>query len=1661
MKHHHHNSSSSGSGQNSIQYGKHAKHSSHGKDDHNNKSGSGNERPSIQQTLYSIPSLLQQENSGIGGGTATLEPVLGENVMLQEWLQKRSTSLQLVWKRRWCVLQNDRLCYYRSNTDAKPLGVLDLGEYSILASGPDISRKSKFAFRLSSPGPIPHQHRHHVFYTDSAQSLQDWMHALQVHINHAAAAWSIMTAASAGLGLQASEQAQQLLTAGSGEQSIIDKVLDRLQLEDTLSDMNRDAAALEMSQTRTSQLTGTDGTSLQHQHGYLPYLPDEFPKLYGDDSDTWSSTSSMPNKSNNNSSNIEYVYTLTQQNQQQQTTKSSMDSMRDPHHAQHSPLGIHPGYSASQHSTHTGSYTSSSGNPSGSSFTEQYNISEANRSPQQLTDYQGRASLQQPRVTAGSHGSHSGSSSMNSIFHQQTQSPRMYPIRSSVHSGISADNSVPSPATSTAGSPFASPVLTSQPHNLSSNSQGNNNTTHPSPRAFYRVIDSNSPKRPESVASSTSVSTIASFGDMSTVNDPTPDNGVSMPPTESSQYSKVNSGNKLLELVTGGKHRKDRKEQRTHSSASSQSGSGSNSSPALKLFNSSCSYSGCTQPAKTCIYHSKKYLPESSRKNKDEGGKTPKKLWPGSDRNASQGNISVMTGPHFNSDGSSSSFPGSKSGRGFQSKSMVSLSRDSDFGVETSSVPLPPSALLSLVSSPTRRRSPSVSVADDALVASQQQRQQQHLKQLYNSDPTQQLTGINIAPPQTPLPLPPSTFAPSQALPPLRPRFSSTPSIKHHNGKESLSLSRKMGLQIGPEFGALDKNALSGTALDGKFFVANHHRTMQKLQVMQSWKIQPTGPLPPIPGMPQSPQTPMHNLQSQQSSVYNVGVSRHIIAPDELALAIEQEAKEMRSRQARQIEAQRNRPTSMIGGNDNAYHSTSLQVGLSTVSETSTLTDAYDDSVATSQISSPRENQSQEGDEPIISSLELLSFSPTSEMIRSLESQRSPISGIISVPHPLSLAATPPLPPSMLQSTDSGMTTTTSSSDKANSANDSPCMTPISASSMLSLLGPSVLSKSQSKPGNQALSVPAYSQQQQQQSSWRPTSPLDSVFSNEKQDFPMRSLPPPKRPFQGSAHFGPDPRVPHRGGLPRRSSAAAAVTLSSSSPGIGNSNIMASVDEHSSNSASGGPLQPGYFTRRQSSSPVMIRLSEQGGQNISPLLSNGTTRTFTGEAPSGEVCQPALTPISSPSGSSFSTSTAASSICSFVTSRRIGSDHHGVVGTVEESLMMTGITSGQHTPNGEAAMSPSLEYLSSPSMAGSKKFQSVPSPLAAVTPAEGSSPAESPSTPSAPRMEGPVMAHDVESALTTLAATGIRYENSNEVSSVTASKEDVAPRRRMLTSVPSFVFPAPLSKENSISKAALGGTARSRSLSTCSVDSYTASSDTSSVPEDYSPHSSRAVSPVLSPSLHAAAVELYPGLRKLSLFTAAVGGHPPPALLSGRKGSTASGISGRDHHYRPLHHHHYPYHRHAASATATDDDDGGGDDDAQSEDLQNDEDWAGNLKSTRRLNEQALPSPLSLSVSRRPSASVLLSTPPPSSPLPPLPPLPPSQPSTPKLSPTRSPAPAPSVPLPAIPSRSPHRSAPLSPTALRSSKSHQHLPPLPATYANNDSQSQSPKPTQA
>ncbi|CAO3574573.1 unnamed protein product [Mortierella alpina] len=910
-----------------------------------------------------------------------------------------------------------------------------------------------------------------------------------------------------------------------------------------------------------------------------------------------------------------------------------------------------------------------------------------------------------------------------------------------------------------------------------------------------------------------------------------------------------------------------------------------------------------------------------------------------------------------------------------------------------------------------------------------------------------------------------------------------------------------MGLQMGSDFGAVNENTLAGTTLDGNFFVANHHRTMQKLHALQPWKSQPTGPLPPPPGKQWSPQSQhaQHRQQPSQSqanasphpdsqtsqqlnpqvSLYNGGVSRHIIAPDELAMAIEQEAEELRKQQAHEKETQKSRPTSMIRP---SYQAAPVSFSLSTVSETPVSTDESFSTPCSIDYSSPGELQDSTR---IISCKEQLALAPTD--VLAIETQRSPISGIMSAPSPVSPLPTSAMLPAVIHPPAASAEPATAQSGSSSQTFSSPRSNSVSGASSLSSPASAnyLASLSRFKNTHQLAQSPSpTSDCFQPHPSTHPLSPMPASLLSDKSDLLMRSLPPPKR--HGNDYKGlslVDAKVFPREGLPRRSSAAAVVVTTP--PASDASGVFAGAGQHEvAPTNSSTALRPSYLARRQSSSPVLIRASDQGGQEISPLLTDGTQRTFTGEAPAREVLlrRPVLSPLSSMSGnSSYSTSSTVGSICSLAprhlartnSIQRRGSGGDGLEGAAVAALvreppmypaLSSEVVSVSLAPEALQALDPSLTTLT---IAAEKSLIAAPAVVAQIS---------------------------------------ITSEDADNVAALPVVASSRPSVKNALLPAETFRFPAlppPLSGQSKEATAAHRD-ANGRPLSTCSsIGSYGDGAD-----GDRSGPSSRAESPLLSPSLHAAAMELYPGLRKLSLFTAAVGGYPPPALLDRRKGS--SGSVSRDYHQGST--------AAASPSVTTDDED---DDNEGSMDPQHEEDWAGNLKSSRKgINDYSLPLktaatktllqdlrrpslPFSAPLMRPPqppkpapqspqqkqqqqqqqqqqrelsgrtaplSPMARLNSPPPSASLPPVPTLP-SVPSLPSPSPanavsgiestesaSRSASGSASVPSspssasigapPALPKRSPHRSAPTSPSTVRSPRSQSTVTPLPVLDAN-------------
>ncbi|KAK3820005.1 MAG: hypothetical protein J3Q66DRAFT_165459 [Benniella sp.] len=803
-------------------------------------------------TASGYPS-AQSQPSGIASFNAIIRSqaigdIGDQRIMLEEWLQKRSGSLQMGWKRRWCVLRDDCLYYYRSNTDTKPMGVLHLADFSILTSGQELSKKSKFAFRLSSPEPIPNEDRHHLFVAETPQAFELWLEAVQGHINHAMARLESLGPLDTldnrngifGSAFQGYNSVQPV----ESEQSVIDKVLNRLQLDDpTLSDINDPSTLIMPAQDHT--------TFIQHQ---LPKPPGKQRPDLDDDFDGWSlstrtTTSSPTSGSNNSSSNSTASPDHLHYSQQQSSNTGLAKSSVDPLNTQRGPIVIRGGVHHSvpnNNSTPSGSYSQSTT----SSFTEPHsNYSSSteisfngqgasggktNRGSFHTLEYQGRSGIQ-------SRGSHSASSSVAGYSPQ-------HPFRS--HGPpFAIETSGFSLSGSTANSPHASPKIIAL-----SGSSGY--AVPPSPRTLFYKLDSNvsSLEHKESNASSTSISSIDSDSDEPNgINDAKFDRGLAA--ARDGCPSKFESRN----YGTSGCNR-------TNSSCGKGIGSSSGGaffgrkSTMIQNKNYSTENDHFVEEGKTTVMASDKKSKKQWSMHEGDGGGSEKSSPSSSEKPGNK----TKKGLSQSLDTENPMFKGlvlissptkkpvsgsniSNNGKGF-SKSMVSLAKGSQ-DLDSSAYPIQhvPSASSSRLFG-TGARSHSVSVLDETIVQT----------------------------PHKSSPRDPASYHPTVGdILSSRP-----PGLSRHCSDYQLQSQGFNKQQFVPSLSSSipPKMATAPIAMtsDWSSFVQNKSQEPLELQ---------------------SQHNKQWSISKMSSSDVGVNVSRHIVAPDKLTMAIDREIEERRQQQ--------------------------------------------------------------------------------------------------------------------------------------------------------------------------------------------------------------------------------------------------------------------------------------------------------------------------------------------------------------------------------------------------------------------------------------------------------------------------------------------------------------------------------------------------------------------------------------------------------------------------------------------------------------------------------------------------------------------------------------------------------------------------------------------
>uniref|UniRef100_A0A8C2Z9L3 PH domain-containing protein n=1 Tax=Cyclopterus lumpus TaxID=8103 RepID=A0A8C2Z9L3_CYCLU len=106
-------------------------------------------------------------------------------VVIRGWLNKKDSSGLKLWKRRWFVLSNFCLFYYKDSREESVLGSIPLPSYKILFCTPRECKNRKFTFKVSSCGysfpsiNVVHQGmRSYFFSADTQEDMLGWVRAL-------------------------------------------------------------------------------------------------------------------------------------------------------------------------------------------------------------------------------------------------------------------------------------------------------------------------------------------------------------------------------------------------------------------------------------------------------------------------------------------------------------------------------------------------------------------------------------------------------------------------------------------------------------------------------------------------------------------------------------------------------------------------------------------------------------------------------------------------------------------------------------------------------------------------------------------------------------------------------------------------------------------------------------------------------------------------------------------------------------------------------------------------------------------------------------------------------------------------------------------------------------------------------------------------------------------------------------------------------------------------------------------------------------------------------------------------------------------------------------------------------------------------------------------
>ncbi|ENN74142.1 hypothetical protein YQE_09115, partial [Dendroctonus ponderosae] len=99
-------------------------------------------------------------------------------VAFQGWLHKQGSEGLMLWKKRWFVLSEYCLFYYKGLQEEKVLGSILLPSYKVSVCGPDDKINRKFAFKCEHANM-----RTYILAADSQDLMMQWIHVLNLACN--------------------------------------------------------------------------------------------------------------------------------------------------------------------------------------------------------------------------------------------------------------------------------------------------------------------------------------------------------------------------------------------------------------------------------------------------------------------------------------------------------------------------------------------------------------------------------------------------------------------------------------------------------------------------------------------------------------------------------------------------------------------------------------------------------------------------------------------------------------------------------------------------------------------------------------------------------------------------------------------------------------------------------------------------------------------------------------------------------------------------------------------------------------------------------------------------------------------------------------------------------------------------------------------------------------------------------------------------------------------------------------------------------------------------------------------------------------------------------------------------------------------------------------